>query len=224
VCIAFYLQRPDPTGRRQRVTIEAVTYSQNPPQQPRSPFTPIPPVPSTTTIKEPRKGGGVGLGSPCGIWNSRLIKPCSDHNPSPLPSPTSSPPPAPPTPRFDITIRRATVLIWHSPLMLNLPSALAPPPRPCPSPSSTMPVMAYPNISPDPGVFTQLSPNFLFVRVPRQFTFGAVQLLLNLWFCLPRLLWLGTSSNAHISLRVDNGWLVASVGNLLLMPRKMDTP
>ena len=59
---------------------------------------------------------------------------------------------------------------------------------------------------------------FLFVRVPRQFAFGAVQLLLNLWFCLPRLLWLGTSSNAHISLRVDNGWLVASVGNLLLMP------
>lgn len=58
----------------------------------------------------------------------------------------------------------------------------------------------------------------LFVRVPRQFAFGAVQLLFNLWFCMPRLLWLGTSSEADIARRVDHGWLVASVGNLMLMP------
>jgi hypothetical protein len=48
----------------------------------------------------------------------------------------------------------------------------------------------------------------LFVRVPRQFAFGAVQLVLNFWFCLPRLLWLGTNSKAHVALRVDHGWLV----------------
>lgn len=48
-----------------------------------------------------------------------------------------------------------------------------------------------------------------------QLAFGTVQLLVNLWFCLPRLFFVGPE---QISQRVDDGWLAASVAVLLLMP------
>jgi len=53
--------------------------------------------------------------------------------------------------------------------------------------------------------------------VPLQFAFGAVQLVLNLWICLPRLALIGCKED-YIGKRVDNGWSVVSIGVLLLMP------
>lgn len=50
--------------------------------------------------------------------------------------------------------------------------------------------------------------------VPLQFAFGAVQLVLNLWICIPRLILISPNE----ALRLHDGWPVISVGVLLLMP------
>ncbi|CAK9026635.1 unnamed protein product [Durusdinium trenchii] len=50
--------------------------------------------------------------------------------------------------------------------------------------------------------------------VPLQFAFGAVQLVLNLWICLPRLILI----NPQAPQRLCDGWPVISIGVLLLMP------
>jgi len=53
--------------------------------------------------------------------------------------------------------------------------------------------------------------------VPQQFAFGAVQLILNLWVCLPRLLLIGTKTDEDVMKRVGDGWAIASIGILLVM-------
>ncbi|CAJ1410844.1 unnamed protein product [Effrenium voratum] len=60
---------------------------------------------------------------------------------------------------------------------------------------------------------------WLFVAyVPLQFAFGAVQLVLNFWICIPRLLLLGWRTPAEAAKRLEDGWPIISVGVLLLMP------
>eukprot|EP00933_Yihiella_yeosuensis_P051381 TRINITY_DN49302_c0_g1_i1.p1 TRINITY_DN49302_c0_g1~~TRINITY_DN49302_c0_g1_i1.p1 ORF type:complete len:305 (+),score=26.51 TRINITY_DN49302_c0_g1_i1:35-916(+) len=54
--------------------------------------------------------------------------------------------------------------------------------------------------------------------VPLQFAFGAVQLVLNFWICIPRLALVGCKTASDIAMRVDDGWPVVSIGLLLLMP------
>ena len=64
-------------------------------------------------------------------------------------------------------------------------------------------------------VAIHLTSMVLFVLfVPLQFAFGAVQLVLYLWICLPRLMLIGPEAPE----RLKEGWLVISVGILLLMP------
>lgn len=53
--------------------------------------------------------------------------------------------------------------------------------------------------------------------VPTQFVFGFVQLYLNVWYCIPRLLTLGTTTPTEVSARVDHGWALVSCGYLALM-------
>jgi len=53
--------------------------------------------------------------------------------------------------------------------------------------------------------------------VPQQFSFGAVQLVLNLWFCLPRVLWIGTTSTEDVAKRTPAAFVVGSVSMPLLM-------
>jgi len=54
--------------------------------------------------------------------------------------------------------------------------------------------------------------------VPNQFAFGAVQLILNSWYCIPRVLFLGWKDPSDVAKRVHDGWDVVSKGFLLLMP------
>jgi len=54
--------------------------------------------------------------------------------------------------------------------------------------------------------------------VPTQFAFGFVQLYLNAWYCVPRVLFLGCTEPEAVAKRVDDGWAVVSSGFLLLMP------
>lgn len=54
--------------------------------------------------------------------------------------------------------------------------------------------------------------------VPDQFAFGAVQIVINCWYCLPRVLLLGYAKPEEISQRVDDGWALVSIGFLVLMP------
>lgn len=54
--------------------------------------------------------------------------------------------------------------------------------------------------------------------VPNQFAFGAVQLYLNGWYCLPRVVLLGWEEAAEIEKRIGDGWDIVSWGFLLLMP------
>lgn len=54
--------------------------------------------------------------------------------------------------------------------------------------------------------------------VPNQFAFGAVQLYLNGWYCLPRVLLLGWEKEKDIEKRIEDGWDIVSWGFLLLMP------
>jgi len=56
------------------------------------------------------------------------------------------------------------------------------------------------------------------VYVPLQFAFGAVQLVLNFWICLPRLLLISASEPTQAEERERDGWPVISIGVLLLMP------
>lgn len=53
---------------------------------------------------------------------------------------------------------------------------------------------------------------------PAQFSFAWVLLYLNVWYCAPRVMLIGSSRPRHIALRVDEGWDVASFGFLALMP------
>lgn len=54
--------------------------------------------------------------------------------------------------------------------------------------------------------------------IPDQFAFGCVQLVLNSWYCTPRMFYVGWDTEEDISKRVDDGWAVVSAGFLLLMP------
>eukprot|EP00929_Paragymnodinium_shiwhaense_P042260 TRINITY_DN21890_c0_g1_i3.p1 TRINITY_DN21890_c0_g1~~TRINITY_DN21890_c0_g1_i3.p1 ORF type:complete len:326 (-),score=25.45 TRINITY_DN21890_c0_g1_i3:156-1133(-) len=55
--------------------------------------------------------------------------------------------------------------------------------------------------------------------VPVQLAFTVVQLLLNLWICTPRVLWLTDfNDKSVVARRIDGGGIVISVGMLLLMP------
>jgi len=63
-------------------------------------------------------------------------------------------------------------------------------------------------------VFTSLG----FMYLPKQFAFGAVQFVINCYYCIPRIIWIGWDTEEDLRLRVDNGWAVNSIGNLLLMP------
>jgi len=60
---------------------------------------------------------------------------------------------------------------------------------------------------------------FLFMQyVPNQFAFGAVQLYLNGWYCLPRVALIGWEEETEIGQRIEDGWNIVSGGFLLLMP------
>eukprot|EP00928_Gymnodinium_smaydae_P047729 TRINITY_DN31877_c0_g1_i1.p1 TRINITY_DN31877_c0_g1~~TRINITY_DN31877_c0_g1_i1.p1 ORF type:complete len:297 (+),score=16.15 TRINITY_DN31877_c0_g1_i1:61-951(+) len=59
---------------------------------------------------------------------------------------------------------------------------------------------------------------FFFIRVPQQFAFGAVQLVVNMWYCVPRLLWVGCKTNEAVRARLDDGWATASFGITAVMP------
>eukprot|EP00747_Dinoflagellata_sp_TGD_P089175 gnl/TRDRNA2_/TRDRNA2_164233_c0_seq1.p1 gnl/TRDRNA2_/TRDRNA2_164233_c0~~gnl/TRDRNA2_/TRDRNA2_164233_c0_seq1.p1 ORF type:complete len:312 (-),score=32.40 gnl/TRDRNA2_/TRDRNA2_164233_c0_seq1:97-1032(-) len=59
---------------------------------------------------------------------------------------------------------------------------------------------------------------YLFTLTPVQFAFGFVQLVINLWMCVPRLLQIGWRSPEHVAARVDDGWAAASFGVSLVMP------
>merc|ERR1712039_174871 len=68
-------------------------------------------------------------------------------------------------------------------------------------------------------VLVHLFAAWLFLaRVPTQFAFGFVQLYLNAWYCAPRVLLLGSTTEEEVSRRVDDGWGVVSFGFLALMP------
>jgi len=67
-------------------------------------------------------------------------------------------------------------------------------------------------------VLIHLTATLAFLYVPLQFAFGAVQLILNCWYCLPRVLFFKCSEADAVRLRVDDGWAAASIGNLFLMP------
>merc|ERR1711957_804059 len=54
--------------------------------------------------------------------------------------------------------------------------------------------------------------------VPIQFAFGFINLYVNVCYCVPRLLWLGTTTPPEVAARVDNGWAICSCGFLALMP------
>ena len=54
--------------------------------------------------------------------------------------------------------------------------------------------------------------------VPYQFAFGAVQLVLNLWYCIPRSILVGCASPADIANRTQPVWVVTSLGLLAVMP------
>lgn len=62
-------------------------------------------------------------------------------------------------------------------------------------------------------LFTSLG----FMYVPPQLAFGAVQLVIVCYYCIPRILWIGWETDEDLSLRVFNGWAVSSIGNLLLL-------
>eukprot|EP00928_Gymnodinium_smaydae_P007470 TRINITY_DN12685_c1_g1_i1.p1 TRINITY_DN12685_c1_g1~~TRINITY_DN12685_c1_g1_i1.p1 ORF type:complete len:282 (-),score=26.50 TRINITY_DN12685_c1_g1_i1:231-1076(-) len=63
-----------------------------------------------------------------------------------------------------------------------------------------------------------LAMSFGMLCIPQQFAFAGVQLIINLWYCAPRLLWIGAGNDTAISKRIDNGFAVNSIGNLMLMP------
>eukprot|EP00405_Crypthecodinium_cohnii_P010801 CAMPEP_0206427560 /NCGR_PEP_ID=MMETSP0324_2-20121206/5110_1 /ASSEMBLY_ACC=CAM_ASM_000836 /TAXON_ID=2866 /ORGANISM="Crypthecodinium cohnii, Strain Seligo" /LENGTH=343 /DNA_ID=CAMNT_0053892857 /DNA_START=164 /DNA_END=1195 /DNA_ORIENTATION=+ len=52
--------------------------------------------------------------------------------------------------------------------------------------------------------------------VPTQFTFGFMQVYLNVWYCLPRALFIGTETAQEVSKRVDDSWAFVSAGFLVL--------
>lgn len=60
--------------------------------------------------------------------------------------------------------------------------------------------------------------SYMFVIIPVQFAFGAVQLVLNFWLCVPRLLMIGCSTEEDIAKRVDDGWPAVSILEFALMP------
>jgi len=58
----------------------------------------------------------------------------------------------------------------------------------------------------------------LFVQfVPVQFAFAAVNLFLNSWYCLPRILFFGAEAQSDIDVRTKDGYAVVSIGLLLVM-------
>merc|ERR1712113_250641 len=59
---------------------------------------------------------------------------------------------------------------------------------------------------------------YIFGMGPVQFAFGAVQLVLNFWICIPRLWTIGCESEEDICKRVDDGWAAASILFLAVMP------
>lgn len=53
--------------------------------------------------------------------------------------------------------------------------------------------------------------------VPVQFAFGAVNLFLNSWYCVPRIAFVGCETQWDIETRTKDGWDVVSIGLLLVM-------
>lgn len=53
--------------------------------------------------------------------------------------------------------------------------------------------------------------------VPVQFAFGAVNLFLNSWYCMPRLLHIGCTQQWDVDIRTKDGWDVVSIGLMLVM-------
>merc|ERR1712048_810032 len=51
----------------------------------------------------------------------------------------------------------------------------------------------------------------VFGFVPVQFAFGFIQLSINMWACLPRLIMIGCNSLGDVAKRIDDGWAVASI-------------
>ncbi|CAE7525179.1 Eif4a3 [Symbiodinium natans] len=68
------------------------------------------------------------------------------------------------------------------------------------------------------GLIHVVSVLLFLVYVPLQFAFGAVQLVLNFWICLPRLLLVSSREPQQAAERERDGWPVISIGVLLLMP------
>jgi len=58
----------------------------------------------------------------------------------------------------------------------------------------------------------------LMAYIPPEFAFGAVQIVLTSWYCIPRVMFLGYAKPEAISQRVDDGWALISVGFFVLMP------
>lgn len=73
-------------------------------------------------------------------------------------------------------------------------------------------------VSAVPCLLIHVASTAAFMFVPGQFTFGAVQLVLNFWFCVPRILWIGCDAADDVSKRVDDGWAAGSIGVAAIMP------
>merc|ERR1712183_1031666 len=54
--------------------------------------------------------------------------------------------------------------------------------------------------------------------IPQQFAFPGTQLIVNVWYCVPRLVWIGCKEKSAIIRRVNHGWAVRSIGNMLIIP------
>jgi len=67
-------------------------------------------------------------------------------------------------------------------------------------------------------IIHEVSMALFVLYMPPLFSFGAVQLVINFWYCCPRILWFGCSGEDAIHKRVDDGYAAASIGIALVMP------
>jgi hypothetical protein len=81
---------------------------------------------------------------------------------------------------------------------------------------SLAPYLGYlSGVNPKLGFAIHLASTWAFLEyVPSQFAFGTVQLILNCWYCVPRILLIAADAPE----RVACGWHIVSFGFLALMP------
>ena len=66
-------------------------------------------------------------------------------------------------------------------------------------------------------VIFHLIQSFIGAHVPLQFAFGIVQLVINSWYCVPRIFFIGTSRLDDVKNRAQPCYVVGSIGITMLM-------